>query len=75
MPTTIASLNLSTNALTTLQEVGLADDESVSRDVAKLRFGEHTRQTLLDECLDGAEGEARIAAWTEYVDAVVAAAK
>jgi hypothetical protein len=70
--TTIASLNLSTNALTTLEEVGLTDAD-VAADVASIRDGRPASE-LLTACLRGVEDGERSMAWREYVDAVVAAA-
>lgn len=45
----------------------------VAADVAALRSGAHTRESLLAHCLDGADDD-RAQGWHEYVDAVVAAA-
>lgn len=74
MEKTIANLNLSANVRTSLEEVGLSDSE-VTVDVSRVARGEMSRDVLLSECLVGCEGADRVAAWTEYVDAVVAAAE
>lgn len=41
-------------------------------DIAALRSGEHTRESLLKHCLDGADDD-RVQGWEEYVDALCAA--
>lgn len=43
-------------------------------DVDALRSGEHTRESLLAHCLDGAD-ENRIQGWHDYVDAIADAAE
>ena len=43
-------------------------------DIAALRSGEHTPESLLAQCLDGAE-EDRAQGWREYVDAIEMAAE
>lgn len=45
----------------------------VAADLAALRSGAHTAESLLAHCLDGAD-EADQATWEDYVDTVVAAA-
>jgi hypothetical protein len=45
----------------------------VAADVASLRSGEHTAESLLVYCLDGADDD-RADGWREYVAAVVAVA-
>ena len=71
---TIATLNLSAKVRTSLDEVGMTS-KHVDGDIRRMRDGLWTRSTLLDHCLDGAEGKMRAEAWEEYVDAVVAAAE
>lgn len=46
----------------------------VDADIAALRNGTHTEESLLAHCLDGADDD-RVQGWNEYVAAVVAAAK
>lgn len=70
--TTIANLNLSRNALTSLEEAGMGD-EDVSRDVRRRARDEVTEDELLLQCLDGAEDDVRRDAWREYVRAIEAA--
>ena len=43
-------------------------------DVAAIRSGEHTRESLLARCLDGADAD-RVQGWREYVAAVCEAAR
>ena len=43
-------------------------------DVAAIRSGEHTRESLLAHCLDGADAD-RVQGWHEYVSAVCDAAQ
>lgn len=70
---TIESLGLSANALDTIAAVGL-DNETVQRDVARLRSGEMSIDQLCAACLEGADGDDVIGGWREYVNAVAAAA-
>ena len=44
----------------------------VEADLAALRSGAHTRESLLAHCLDGADPD-REEGWREYVEALVAA--
>lgn len=43
-------------------------------DVESLLAGQHTRDSLLAHCLDGAHRD-RVQGWTDYVDAVVRCAE
>lgn len=47
--------------------------DEIASDIGRVRSGADTRADLLARCLDGADAD-RIQGWTEYVDAVVAAA-
>jgi len=62
-------IKLSTAAQQNVDETGISPNE----DVRRLRVEELTPEDLLEECLRGAD-EDRVQGWTEYVDAVVAAA-
>lgn len=46
------------------------DVNGITDDLEMLRSGEHTRESLLEYCCDGADDEQ---GWIEYVDALVAA--
>lgn len=50
-----------------------ATGADIDADIAAIRSGEHTAESLLAHCLDGDE-DMYAAGWEEYVDAVVAAA-
>lgn len=68
-----STVTLSTAALENFAETGLDVDLTVADDVAALRSGKHTSESLLAECLDGADDD-REQGWRDYVSAVVAAA-
>lgn len=55
-------------------EVAAHAGVSPAEDVRRLRAKEVGRRQLLNECLDGAEGEDVILGWRHYVDGVCAAA-
>jgi uncharacterized protein (DUF1786 family) len=67
------TMNWTPAAMEVAEETGLRHAE-VADEIERVRNGELTREALLARCLDGAD-EDRVAGWTEYVDAVVAAAE
>jgi hypothetical protein len=62
-------IDLTPAAIDNARETG-ADVEG---DVAAIRSGAHTRESLLAHCLDGADAD-RVQGWREYVAAVCGAA-
>jgi hypothetical protein len=77
--TQIAGVKFQTDTLTVLMAFADTEAAIVTRDLAALRSGEHTRDSLLAFCLDGAtigeepEDTITTARWTDYVDTLVAA--
>lgn len=65
---TIDGVTMSRAAATNVEETGV----DVAADLAALRSGEHTAESLLAHCLDGAD-EDRVEGWRDYVSALVAA--
>lgn len=61
-----ADLDLSTAAQECVEETGIDPLD----DVEAIRTGKHTAETLLGECLDGAD-EDRVEGWREYVAEIV----
>lgn len=61
---------MTSGAATNVQETNV----DVAYDVAELRAGRVTRQTLLAYCLEGVEDTRRAADWEDYVSAVCLAA-
>ena len=55
------------NAQVNIDETGC----DPNADLVALRTGEHTRESLLAHCLDGADDD-RVRGWEEYVDALCA---
>jgi hypothetical protein len=66
----MGEVKLSRAALQNVEEAGV----DVGADVAAIRAGTFTRETLLAHCLNGADSD-RVAGWHEYVEAVVDFAK
>jgi hypothetical protein len=62
-------IKLSIAAQANVEETGC----DVAADIEAIRSGEHTRESLLAHCLDGAEQD-REQGWREYVSAVSDAA-
>jgi len=63
-------IKLSEAAQANVDETGIDPAD----DIAALRSGAQTRETLLAHCLDGAAPN-RVRGWREYVDAVISAAE
>lgn len=63
--TTIAGVTLTDAAVENINETGT----DVAADLAAIRSGEHTAESLLAECLNGADDD-RVQGWREYVAAV-----
>lgn len=66
------TMGWTSEAMAVAEETGLDMDE-IASDIGRVRDGRDTRADLLARCLDGADAD-RVQGWTEYVDAVVAAA-
>ena len=64
---TVIRLTLSAAAQANVDETGCDPQD----DIDAIRSGEHTEESLLAYCLDGA-AEDRVPGWHEYVVAVVA---
>jgi hypothetical protein len=64
------SLGLGRAALENVMETGC----DPAADIAALRHGRHTEESLLSHCLDGAD-EDREDGWREYVQAIAVAAR
>lgn len=64
----MTKIQLTTAAQENIDETGC----DPAADLAALRTGEHTRESLLAHCLDGADDN-RVQGWEEYVDALCAA--
>jgi hypothetical protein len=62
-------IEFTTAARENIEETGCDPQE----DVAAIRRGAHTRETLLAHCLDGAEPN-RVQGWREYVATICEAA-
>lgn len=69
----VHGVRLSASAVEVAEGVGGAS-KIVAADLAALREGKHTAESLLAYCLDGAD-EAEAEGWREYVEAVVAAVR
>lgn len=65
----MSKITFTTEAQENIAETG-ADWES---DLRALKSGEHTEESLLELCLNGAD-EDRVQGWREYVETLVAAA-
>lgn len=63
------TLDLSIAAQQNVEETGIDPQD----DIDAVRAGRLTRESLLAECLDGADAD-RVQGWNDYVDAVMAAA-
>jgi len=66
---TVQGVEMTAGAAGSVVECGV----DVAADVARVRSGESTEETLLEECLDGAN-EDREQDWRDYVTAVAVAA-
>lgn len=72
-PTTMSDVTLQGVEMTVAAAENVAEGGmDVAADVAALRAGTATRETLLAECLDGADDD-RIQGWHDYVSSVTAA--
>jgi hypothetical protein len=65
----LQGVGMSVEAATNVAEAGV----DVAADVMAIRSGTLTGETLLSECLDGADDD-RIHGWRDYVSSVVIAA-
>lgn len=65
----VKRLKMSNAAVENAEETGADPLE----DIAAIRSGEHTRESLLAYCLDGADDDREVG-WRDYVDSVVDAA-
>lgn len=68
---TIAGVQMSREAAEVLEACWADPAEAVRADLAALRSGERTEESLLEHCLSGADEDCE-QGWHEYVDALVA---
>lgn len=61
---------LSKNALECLEAVARTEEDQDAMIGSDIDVGALNTETLLEKCLDGAEGDDVIAGWTEYVEVI-----